>query len=150
AQPVVLDVVDLSWRPEHERKQAARQLVDELTQSPLDPASGRPFGILLLRLGESDHVLGMVFHHLVFDGWSKLVLFRELRALYDAYSRDQASALGEPPIQYGDFAEWQRSWLRDELLEHELAYWREALDGVPAALELPTDHLRPAASTMRG
>jgi len=89
-------------------------------------------------------------HHIISDGWSISVLVREVAALYDAFSRSEASPLPELPIQYADFAMWQREWLRGEVLERQLGYWREQLEGAPPLLELPTDRPRPAVQTYRG
>ena len=103
----------------------------------------------MLRLGADEHVLLLVtMHHIVSDGWSMGVLIRELAALYAAYP-------GRPircpplPIQYADYAVWQRGWLQGEVLEAQAEYWREQLAGAPALLELPTDRPRPAAETIR-
>ena len=87
-------------------------------------------------------------HHIVSDGWSMGVLFRELSALYAAFREGGASPLPELPVQYADYAVWQRERLAGEVLERQLAYWRERLAGAPALLELPTDRPRPAVQTL--
>ena len=89
-------------------------------------------------------------HHIVSDGWSMGVLVREVAALYSAFSTGQPVPLEELPIQYADYAVWQREWLRGEVLERQLSYWREQLAGAPAVLELPSDHPRPAVQSFRG
>ena len=89
-------------------------------------------------------------HHIVSDGWSMGVLFRELSALYAAYREGRESPLPELPVQYADFAVWQREQLAGEVLDRQLAYWRERLAGAPELLELPTDHPRPPVQTYRG
>ena len=104
----------------------------------------------MLRLSEADHVLLLTMHHIVSDGWSIGVLFRELQTLYQAYSTGQRSPLAELPIQYVDFAHWQRQWFQGEGLEKQLSYWRQQLDHAPPVLELPTDRSRPAVQTFRG
>ncbi len=86
---------------------------------------------------------------MIADGWSLDLLWRELAALYSAFARGEPSPLAEPPVQYGDFAAWQRAWLRGEVLERQLGYWRRALDGAPPLLRLPTDRPRPAVQTHR-
>ena len=86
-------------------------------------------------------------HHIVSDGWTMGVLFRELAALYAAYREGGESPLPELAVQYADYAVWQRERLAGEVLERQLAYWRERLAGAPALLELPTDHPRPAVQT---
>src|SRR6185436_2275926 len=88
-------------------------------------------------------------HHVIADGWSLDLLWRELAALYGAFSRGEHPPLAEPPVQYGDFAAWQRAWLRGEVLERQLAYWRRALRGAPPLLRLPTDRPRPEVQSHR-
>ena len=89
-------------------------------------------------------------HHIVFDAWSVRVLLRELRALYDTFSSGNPSPLPELPIQYADFAQWQRSWMDGDVLQDRLAYWRQRLEGAPPVLELPIDRPRPPIQTSRG
>src|SRR5207253_1794187 len=84
------------------------------------------------------------------DGWSMGVLIREIIALYEAYATGQESPLAELPIQYADYAVWQREWLQGTVLEKQLGYWREQLAGAPPVLQLPTDHPRPAIQSYRG
>ncbi|MBZ4414853.1 non-ribosomal peptide synthetase, partial [Myxococcus sp. XM-1-1-1] len=102
------------------------------------------------RLSEEEHVLVVVLHHIVSDGWSTGLLVREVAALYGAYAEGKPSPLGELPVQYGDYAEWQRGWLQGEVLEQQVEYWRKQLEGAPRALELVTDRPRPAAQSFRG
>jgi amino acid adenylation domain-containing protein len=142
--------VDLGSLPESRREAEARSHVEREVLSPFDLARGPLLRATLLRLGEQQHVLVLNTHHIVSDGWSTGVLVREVAALYDAFSQGLPSPLPEPPVQYADFAVWQRGWLRGEVLEGQLAYWREQLEGAPRALELPTDGPRPAAQTFRG
>src|SRR5438067_2355941 len=89
-------------------------------------------------------------HHIISDGWSVGVMVRELTALYGAYTRGEESPLQELPVQYADYAAWQREYLSGETLEAQLAYWRERLSGSPALLTLPTDRPRPAVQSYRG
>src|SRR6185369_5448939 len=95
-------------------------------------------------------VLLVTMHHIVSDGWSMGVLVKEVAALYSAFSTGQPASLEELPIQYADYAVWQREWLRGEVLERQLEYWREQLAGVPTVLELPSDRPRPAVQSFRG
>src|SRR5678810_728794 len=88
-------------------------------------------------------------HHIVSDGWSMGVLVREVAALYTAFLSGEPAALEELPIQYANYAVWQREWLRGEVLERQLSYWREQLAGAPAVLELPSDNPRPAVQSIR-
>ncbi|MEM7305306.1 MAG: amino acid adenylation domain-containing protein [Planctomycetota bacterium] len=104
----------------------------------------------LYRIAPREHVLLVVLHHIVSDAWSIGVIVRELKALYGALLAGERARLPELPLQYADFAGWQRGWLTGRRLERELGYWREALAGAPAALELPTDRSRPAVQSHRG
>ncbi|HEX9935823.1 MAG TPA: amino acid adenylation domain-containing protein, partial [Longimicrobium sp.] len=145
-----LPVEDLSRLGEGDREAALRRRAGEEARRPFDLAAGPLFEAGLLRLGEEDHVLLLSMHHIVSDGWSMGVLFRELSALYEAYRDGRESPLAEPPVQYADYAVWQREQLAGEALDRQLAYWRERLAGAPELLELPTDHPRPAEQTFRG
>jgi non-ribosomal peptide synthetase component F len=103
-----------------------------------------------VRLDAEDHALLLFAHHMVADGWSVAVLYRELSALYGAFARGEPSPLAPLPVQYADFAAWQRAHLAGERLDGQLAWWRERLEGLPEVLELPTDRARPAAASHRG
>ena len=105
--------------------------------------------VKLLRLSDEEHVVLLTMHHIVSDGWSMGVL-KEVATLYEAYSQGAESPLPELPMQYADFAVWQRGWLQGEELERQLAYWREQLGGELPRLELPTDRERPAVPSYRG
>ena len=104
----------------------------------------------LFRLEPERHALFLNLHHIAADDWSVGVLLRELGSLYEAFCKGQASPLQELPVQYADFAAWQRDWLQGEVLEKQLGYWRRQLAGAPALLELPTDRPRPARQSYRG
>ena len=145
-----LPVEDLSGLGEADREVEARRRATEEAMRPFDLAAGPLFRAALLRLGEESHVLLLSMHHIVSDGWSMGVLFRELSALYAAYREGRESPLPELAVQYADYAVWQREHLRGERLERQLSYWRERLAGAPELLELPTDHPRPAVQTYRG
>ncbi|HEX3554514.1 MAG TPA: non-ribosomal peptide synthase/polyketide synthase, partial [Thermoanaerobaculia bacterium] len=138
-------VVDLSGHPGAEHRQVA-----EAVRRGFDLASGPLLRLTLYRLGTREHVLLVTLHHIVGDGWSTGVFVRELSALYAAFSQGRPSPLAELPVQYADFAVWQRSWLTGELLQSQLGYWRERLAGAPAMLELPLDRPRPALQTSAG
>jgi amino acid adenylation domain-containing protein/non-ribosomal peptide synthase protein (TIGR01720 family) len=141
-----LAVDDLSGAGEDE----VRRRAEEDGARPFDLARGPLFRARLLRLGAAEHVLLICVHHVVSDGWSMGVLFRELSALYAAYREGREPTLPELPVQYADFAVWQREQLGGAALEGQLAYWRGRLAGAPALLELPTDHPRPAVQGFRG
>jgi aspartate racemase len=149
-QPLRLEVTDLSHLPAPERKAEAQRLANEEAQQPFDLARGPLLRVQLLRLGEAEHVLLLTMHHIISDGWSIGVLEREWTVLYAAFSAGQSSPLAELAIQYADFAVWQREWLRGEVLEEQLGYWREQLGGELPMLELPTDRPRPAMQSYRG
>jgi hypothetical protein len=140
-----LPVVDLREHPE--TGQRAETLITEEIQRPFHLSQGPLLRLLLLRLTEDDHLFVLVTHHLVFDGLSTSILLHELSSLYEAYSAGRASLLPELPIQYADFAQWQREWLRKDVLEEHLAYWKRQLAGVPK-LQMPTDRPRPRVQTV--
>ncbi len=147
---VPLVVVELGGLPEGEREAEVVRLAREEAGRPFDLARGPLLRATLLRLGEREHVLLLTVHHIVFDGWSVGIFWRELGALYEAYSRGERSPLGELAIQYADYALWQREWLQGEVLEEQVRYWREQLAGIAPSLELPTDRARPAVQSYRG
>jgi len=138
-------VVDLQELPETEREAHARRLATEETRRPFDLTRGPLFRASLLRLGEEAHVLLLVFHHIIFDGWSGGVLARELVTLYEAFLDGKPSPLPELPIQYADFAQWQRQSLQTGELKEALVYWKQQLAGLLPILELVTDHSHPTA-----
>src|ERR1043165_4759999 len=145
-----LPVIELSGFSPAVRETEAQRLATQEAQRPFDLTTGPLLRASLLRLGETDHVLLLTMHHIVSDGWSMTVFFRELSQLYEAYVRGEESPLAPLPVQYADFAQWQRNYLQGAVLEGELSYWREQLAGAPAVLELPTDRARPAVQSFRG
>jgi amino acid adenylation domain-containing protein/non-ribosomal peptide synthase protein (TIGR01720 family) len=147
---VALAEVDLIGLSEAERESEARRLAGEEALRPFDLSGGPLLRAKLLRLGESDQVLLVTIHHIVADGWSMGVLTRELAAHYRAGLEGNAASLRELPVQYADFAHWQREWLRGKELERQLGYWRERLGEDLPRLQLPTDRPRPAVQTYRG
>jgi amino acid adenylation domain-containing protein len=147
AQEVTLPVIDLEETDEVAAEVA--RLATEEAQRPFDLSRGPLLRASLLRLREQEHVVLLTMHHIISDGWSIGVMVQEVGALYEAYTRGAASPLAELPVQYADYAAWQREWLQGEVLERQLNYWREQLGGAPV-LELPTDHSRPAVQTFRG
>ncbi|MEV1173957.1 amino acid adenylation domain-containing protein, partial [Nonomuraea sp. NPDC049784] len=142
-----LVVTDLTGEPDALDRAKALVAVDAAT--PFDLAGGPVVRGRLVRLASDDHVLSLVLHHVVSDEWSGGVLRRELSALYEAFSRGESSPLAPLPVQYADFAVWQREWLQGEVLEGQLGYWRERLAGSPV-LDLPTDRPRPAVRSTAG
>ncbi len=155
--PFVLPQVDLSALPEAARETAALALVQEEAGRPFDLSGlqGDPKGDLmlrgvLLRLGAADHVVALTMHHIASDGWSLGLLVGEVTALYAAFAQGEPSPLPELPVQYADFALWQRSWLQGEILAREIEWWRRQLAGLPPLVTLPTDRPRPAVQSYRG
>lgn len=149
AQPVSLPLVQVPGPSPEARELEARRLASFEIQRPLDLAHGPLFRAMLLRLDDEDHVLVVVIHQVAFDSWSAWVLQHEMTMIYDAFSAGQSSPLAEPPIQYVDYAAWQRDSLQTELFQTQLAYWQRQLQGAPPLLELPTDHPRPPVQTHR-
>src|SRR5579863_3842548 len=146
-----LPVVDLRHLPEAERASEAQRIMTGDAQQPFDLANGPLVRPTLFRLGEMDHRLYLTLHHIIFDGFSLYqILLPELRGLYEAFLAGQPSPLPELPVQYADFAIWQREWLQEKPITEQLEYWKRQLSGFPATLELPADHSRPPVSTYRG
>ncbi|HYH45583.1 MAG TPA: condensation domain-containing protein, partial [Thermoanaerobaculia bacterium] len=149
-RPADLRVADLAGIPAAERDALAIELARAGLRQPFELDRGPLLRALLLRLGEQDHVLLFSIHHIVSDGWSMGVLVREVGALYRAAVLEQPASLPDLPIQYADYAVWQRNWLRGETLAEHVAYWRGRLAGAPALLGLPTDRPRPAVQRFQG
>src|SRR3954466_14599550 len=131
------------------REDELDQVLREQARRPFDLSHGPLIRASLFRIGSQDHVLLVVMHHIVSDGWSLGVMLREFNALYDAFSRGAASPLPPLPIQYADYSEWQREWLQGEVLERQLDYWRKQLAG-HETLTLPTDRPYSARPTPAG
>src|SRR3569833_2249451 len=144
-----LKVNDLSSLPIEERAGRARELQHQEQRSGFDLQAGPLFLARVLSLQAEEHVLLLTMHHIITDGWSLGIVVRELSALYEAYTRGQESPLPEPQLQYADYALWQRKWLQGEVLQKQLGYWMEHLQGVQS-FELPTDHRRPAVQSYQG
>ncbi|HEX8559091.1 MAG TPA: amino acid adenylation domain-containing protein, partial [Pyrinomonadaceae bacterium] len=150
ASEMALEVEDLGALAAAEREAEAQRLINEEAARPFDLSAGPLLRARLLRLSDEEHVLLFTMHHIVTDGWSMGILVNEVAALYTAFLKGEESPLAELPVQYADFAAWQREWMQGEVLERELQYWRTQLEGAPPVLELPTDKPRPAVQTFRG
>ena len=148
-QEIKLEAVNLEGMSEEEQGRRIEGLAQEEARWRFDLSKGPLLRMRLARLAEGEHVIFFTMHHIVSDGWSMGVLVREFVQLYEAFSRGQLSPLGELPIQYVDYAVWQRGWLQGEVLEKQLRYWKGRLAGAPA-LELPTDRPRPAVQSYKG
>jgi len=148
-RPVELPRIDLSAWPESGREAEARRLLLENVRRPFDLSREAMLRVMLLCLDEQEHILLVVKHHIASDGWSSGIFWQELADLYRSLIAGGSSALPELPIQYADFAVWQRNRLQGDILEAQLAYWKKQLDGVES-LRLPTDRRRSATSTSPG
>ncbi|HYO99006.1 MAG TPA: condensation domain-containing protein, partial [Pyrinomonadaceae bacterium] len=149
-QKLSLAALDISGLPERERELEAGRIAADEARLPFNLSTGPVLRVRLLRLGEAEHILLLTMHHIVSDGWSVGVLVSEVGALYDAYAAGKPSPLADLKIQYADFAVWQRQWLKDEILDVQLSYWKQQLAGAPPSLNLPTDHPRPDIQNFRG
>ena len=144
---LLTDLVDL---PAELREQEANRLVAEEIRRPFDLSRDLLLRVKLIRIGAEDHLLVLTLHHIAADGWSLGVLFRELTALYGAFANQKPPPLPVLPIQYVDFAVWQREWLQGEVLSKLVTYWQKQLAGAPPQLNLSTDIPRPAVQSFRG
>ncbi|HXM35036.1 MAG TPA: amino acid adenylation domain-containing protein, partial [Pyrinomonadaceae bacterium] len=155
-ETIEIPTVDLRQSPVEEREQKALELTSEETRVPFDLARGPLLRLALARLDEEDHLLVLTMHHIVSDGWSIGVFLRELISLYNAFASGNSPELPELPVQYVDFAAWQRKSLGEgegagsEALRKQLEYWRTQLAGAPALIDLPTDRPRPPIRSFRG
>jgi hypothetical protein len=146
---IPLPVIDLGNLPAPQQEQEAVRLASEEARRPFDLAHGPLLRTTLLRLGPADWIFLASLHHIVCDGWSSNVFSREVGELYTAFCARRPSPLPDLPIQYADFAYWQRNWLRAETLERQLRYWRNQLADLPV-LQLPTDRPRAPAFSYLG
>ena len=148
-KPFRLPVIDLSAMPDEERETETLRLVSEEAERPFDLMRGPLLRVSLLRLGTDEHAVLLTMHHIVSDAWSTGILIREVATIYRAFHEGQPSPLEELPLQYADFAQWQRHWLKGETLERQLSYWRQQLDGASSILELMGEKPRPPVMTFR-
>jgi amino acid adenylation domain-containing protein len=142
-RPVAFAIVEVA-----ERELEAR--LDEEVRRPFDLSRDLPLRAALFRTAADSHLLALTFHHVAVDGWSVGIVLRELSTLYAARLEGRDAGLPPAPLQYADFAGWQRGWLRGSTLERQTAFWRSALDGAPGSLDLPADRPRPAQPSFRG
>ncbi len=145
-----LKYVDLKNSPDSIRKDEALSIAKKESLKPFKLSKGPLIRPLILRINESEHLFVLVIHHIISDGWSTGVLFKELSICYNAYIEDKNPKLPDLPIQYADFASWQRNWLQGETLKRQISYWKEQLAGIPPVLDMPTDRPRPAVMTYNG
>ncbi|WP_157722062.1 non-ribosomal peptide synthase/polyketide synthase [Tumebacillus avium] len=147
---VSLPVLDWSGEEASAREAAAKRYVEQEALTPFDLSQGPLLRSSLLKLNDEEHVLVLNLHHIVSDGWSMGVFLQEVAALYGAFHADQPAPLAELPVQYADFAAWQRGWLQGDVYDKQLSYWKEQLSGELPVLQLPADHPRPPVQTYRG
>jgi surfactin family lipopeptide synthetase A len=145
-----LPIIDFSGLSAEEQQDRVSQWIQQEGQREFDLEQGTLLRITLLKLKEKEHILVLTEHHLIHDGWTQGVLLREFTTIFSAYTRDKPSPLPELPIQYADYAIWQRNLLQGEVLENHLDYWRKKLAGSPPVLELPADRPRPPAISGKG
>ena len=147
-EPVALETYDVSDHAD--AAQRALEIVSEQARTTFDLSCELPIRVALIKLDSEDHVLTLTLHHIVSDAWSMGVLGRELGEYYGPFVAGQPLELPELPIQYADYAGWQREWLASGGLDQQLGYWRRKLAGAPNLLELPTDKQRPAEQSFAG
>ncbi|WP_310463067.1 non-ribosomal peptide synthetase/type I polyketide synthase [Sphaerotilus sp.] len=146
--PVVID--DLLDQTLEERQAVSRAWMTRHAQAPFDLSTGPLLRLHVLRLAEQEHLLLVNMHHIISDGWTIGLLIHEWCQLYNGLVRGEPAALPALPIQYTDYAAWQRQWLQGEVLARQMDYWGHKLAGAPELLELPTDFPRPAAMRYQG
>ncbi|WP_414582892.1 SDR family NAD(P)-dependent oxidoreductase [Scytonema sp. PCC 10023] len=147
---MTMPVVDLRHLPDSEREIEAQRITAKEAQHCFDLATGPLLRVLLIHLEAAEYLLVVTTHHIIFDGWSMGVFIRELAANYQAFCTNKPSPLPELPVQYADFASWQRQWLQEEREKTLLTYWKQQLQGAPPLLKLPLDHPRPPVQSFRG
>jgi len=150
AQPVKMPVIDLAGLEGDEQQRRVKSLLQEEANRAFDLNGGPLLRTTLLRLSGQRHVLLFAVHHIICDAWSTALLIHELGEIYAALTSGRAPSLPELPIQYSDFAVWQRQWLQRAVLEEQLEYWKKQLGGGLPVLELPADRSRPAVRTYNG
>jgi len=147
---VALAELDLGSLPPQEREREWARVVREQGRKPFDLSKAPLLRATAVHLSDHEHRLLVTIHHILADEWSMEVFHQELTRLYDAFSTGRPSPLPELPIQFADFACWQREWLKGEVLESQTSYWKKELAGAPSILEMPTDKTRPASQSFHG
>jgi len=148
--PISLLIVNLENMADAVQKMKVRELINEEAQKPFDLARGPLIRTVLLQLSKTEYILLLTIHHIVFDGWSISILLKDLAALYEAFLTRRSLDLPELPIQYIDYAVWQRQWLQGHNLHIQIDYWRQRLSNVPSLLELPIDYPRLPQQSFQG
>ena len=148
--PFTPERIDLMHIPESGRQAEALTLCNRECHRGFDLAQGPLLRVLLIRLGQKDHVLMLTVHHMVSDGWSMGVIFEDFMSLYNDYASDRRPGLPQLQIQYTDFSRWQRKWMESEAIRPQINYWKHQLEGLSEGLDLPTDRPRPPIQSYRG
>ncbi|KYC40345.1 hypothetical protein WA1_27850 [Scytonema hofmannii PCC 7110] len=147
---VELKVIDLTQEPKSDQQEQVQSILRREAKRPFDLTSDLMLRGCLLRINQREHILLLVMHHIASDGWSMGILCQQLAKVYEAFINNKPNPLPKLPIQYADFAVWQRKYLFGEVLENKLNYWKTQLEGANHILELPTDYPRPPVQTSRG
>jgi amino acid adenylation domain-containing protein/non-ribosomal peptide synthase protein (TIGR01720 family) len=147
---IQIPIINLECLQPSKREAEALRLAGEEIQKPFNLEVGPLLRVAILRLTEFEHIALFTMHHIIGDAWSSQVLVQELTAIYSAFTIEKPSPLEELPLQYADYAHWQRNWLKDEILEEQVNYWKQQLAGLPPVLELATDRPRPSVQTFNG
>ena len=147
---VVLNIINLGQLSEQKKENNIKYLAQKEKKQPFDLTIAPLFRAKLLLLTNTSHILFLTLHHIISDGWSMGILKRELSQVYQALTTGVSSSLAPLPIQYADFAQWQRNWLQGDVLESQLSYWKQQLGGSLPILQLPTDHSRPPIQSYNG
>jgi natural product biosynthesis luciferase-like monooxygenase protein/amino acid adenylation domain-containing protein len=150
SQQIIVTVVQIKGTSSTEQAAEARQLMQEEARRAFDLTKSPLLRVTLLEVGPEESILLVTMHHIISDGWSMGVFYKELTELYRSFAGEGNAPLPQPHIQYSDYARWQREWLAGPILEQQLAYWKHKLQGSLPALDLPTDYPRPAVQTYRG
>ncbi|MFM6069905.1 MAG: amino acid adenylation domain-containing protein, partial [Sphaerospermopsis kisseleviana] len=146
----IVSIVDLQHLGKTEQEIAVEQLTQQQMMTGFELETEALIRVQLILVNETEQILLVCMHHIVADGWSMGVFFQELTQLYNAYCQNQPSPLSTLPIQYSDFAIWQREWLQGDVLQNQITYWEKQLKDAPTLLSLPTDRPRPAVQTFVG
>lgn len=149
-QPLNLLVTDLSALAGDKAEAVQHRLAIAEAERSFDLAQGPLLRVVVRRMAEQDHLVQVTMHHIVSDGWSLGIFCREVTALYEAFAGGWPTPLPDLPIQYGDFAAWQRQHLQDDRLAEQRSYWKKQLAGIPPVLELPSDRQRPQVASFQG
>ena len=147
---IEIPVVDLSNAPASAREAEGLRLISEEGKKPFDLSNGPLLRCLLVQLGPECYIFLLVLHHIIIDGWSISILFRELTSCYASLLKGQAVSLPELPIQYAEFAQWQREYMSGDVMERQLDYWKGKLAACPFVLDLPIDYSRPPIASWHG